>query len=127
LRSGITTKDPPYRQVDHDLSRPLPQDGSSSYSYSDREPPKEDKGKRPMTEDPEIPLPFPGAVIRDSLRQKKGVKNHEDLVAMFKEVHIQVPLLDAIDHIPAIVRFFKDYCTPRRQQKKGTKPKEVLS
>jgi hypothetical protein len=30
---------------------------------------------------------------------------------MFKEVQIQIPLLEAIDHIPVVARFFKDYCT----------------
>ena len=43
---------------------------------------------------------------------------------LFKQVHINIPLLDAIQHVPAYAKFLKDMCTQKREPK--TNPKRVL-
>ena len=36
---------------------------------------------------------------------------------LFQQVHINIPLLDAIHHVPAYAKFLKELCTQKREQK----------
>ena len=38
-----------------------------------------------------------------------GARN-EELMELFKQVHINLPLLDAIQHVPTYTKFFKKLC-----------------
>ena len=45
---------------------------------------------------------------------KKGTQ-YNDILEMFKQVSINIPLLDAIKQVPSYAKFLKDLCTVKRQ------------
>ena len=90
-RSGKTTQDPHYpnhskpdnhdpRIVIQDTTVPDPQPG-------------------PILEEP-TKIPFPEALTKGK-KTTKPVAPEEDLVKLFEQVHINIPLMDAIRHVPA--------------------------
>jgi hypothetical protein len=54
--------------------------------------------------------PFPQRL----LAPKKGTEN-QDILEVFKQVKINILLLDAIKQIPSYANFFKDLCTVKRK------------
>ncbi|XP_071694727.1 uncharacterized protein [Rutidosis leptorrhynchoides] len=70
-------------------------------------------------------VPFPKAL--ESPNQfpygKKGPQP-EDMWETFKQVKINLPLLDAIRQVPSYAKFLKDLCTQKRKQR-ATLPKKV--
>ncbi|XP_026417583.1 uncharacterized protein LOC113313072 [Papaver somniferum] len=54
--------------------------------------------------------PFPQILVP----HKKGMQYNE-LLGMFKRVNINIPFLEAINHIPAYAKFLKDLCTQKRK------------
>ena len=74
-----------------------------------------DKGKKRIDEVPETykpRVPFPSALEAGSSRKKQGARN-EELMELFKQVHINLPLLDAIQHVLAYAKFLKELCTQK--------------
>ena len=66
--------------------------------------PEEDKATH-------IPLPpYP-----HRLRTPKKVNNHSEIYKLFKQVKLNIPLLDAIKQIPSYAKFLKDLCTVKRK------------
>ena len=58
-----------------------------------------------------IPLtPYP-----HRLRAPKKVNNHSEIYELFKQVKLNIPLLDAIKQIPSYAKFLKDLCTVKRK------------
>ena len=58
-----------------------------------------------------IPLaPYP-----HRLRAPKKVNNHSEIYELFKQVKLNIPLLDAIKQIPSHAKFLKDLCTVKRK------------
>ncbi|KAJ0623954.1 putative retrotransposon gag domain, aspartic peptidase domain superfamily [Helianthus annuus] len=71
-------------------------------------------------------VPFPSALLdpgRKNFIASRGPQK-EELWDMFKQVKINLPLLDAIKQVPAYAKFLKELCTQKRQQKKKM-PKRV--
>ncbi|XP_021974668.1 uncharacterized protein LOC110869752 [Helianthus annuus] len=71
-------------------------------------------------------VPFPSALLdpgRKNFIASRG-PHKEELWDMFKQVKINLPLLDAIKQVPAYAKFLKELCTQKRQQKKKM-PKRV--
>ena len=66
--------------------------------------PKEDKA----THVPPAPYPH-------RLRAPKKVNNHSEIYELFKQVKLNIPLLDAIKKIPSYAKFLKDLCTVKRK------------
>ncbi|XP_004289461.1 PREDICTED: uncharacterized protein LOC101311229 [Fragaria vesca subsp. vesca] len=56
------------------------------------------------------PIPYP-----QHLKKKKNDKHMMDILEMFKKVHINIPLLDAISQIPTYAKFLKELCTNKRK------------
>jgi hypothetical protein len=56
------------------------------------------------------PLPFPHRVHK----QKKD-QHMFDILEIFKKVHINIPLLQAIQQLPSYAKFLKDACTNKRK------------
>ena len=56
------------------------------------------------------PAPYP-----HRLRAPKKVNNHSEIYELFKQVKVNIPLLDAIKKIPSYVNFLKDLCTVKRK------------
>ena len=58
-----------------------------------------------------IPLaPYP-----HRLRTPKKVNNHSEIYELFKQVKLNIPLLDSIKQIPSYAKFLKDLCTVKRK------------
>ena len=58
-----------------------------------------------------IPLtPYP-----HRLRAPKKVNNHSEIYELFKQVKLNIPLLDAIKKIPSYAKFLKDLCMVKRK------------
>jgi hypothetical protein len=55
-------------------------------------------------------LPFPHVMTK----QRKANHNSE-IFETFKQVRINIPLLDAIKHVPSYAKFFNDLCTVKRK------------
>ena len=56
------------------------------------------------------PAPYP-----HRLRARKKVNNHYEIYELFKQVKLNIPLLDAIKKIPSYAKFLKDLCTVKRK------------
>nr|GEY01779.1 hypothetical protein [Tanacetum cinerariifolium] len=62
--------------------------------------------------------------ISASVRLAKKGPHSEDMWETFKQVKINLPLIDAIKQIPAYAKFLKDLCTQKRKLK-ATLPKKI--
>ncbi|MQM06627.1 hypothetical protein Taro_039453 [Colocasia esculenta] len=81
------------------------------------------KGKAPMDPNSYQPIvPFPKA-LEVKPNRKKDLAQNEELLEMFKQVHINIPLINAIKHVLAYAKFLKELCTPRREPR--TTPKKI--
>ena len=49
------------------------------------------------------------------LRAPKKVNNHSEIYELFKQIKLNIPLLDAIKQIPSYAKFLKDLCTVKRK------------
>ena len=56
------------------------------------------------------PSPYP-----HRLRAPKKVNNHSEIYELFKQVKLNIPLLDVINQIPSYAKFLKDLCTVKRK------------
>jgi uncharacterized coiled-coil protein SlyX len=94
-----------------------------------------DKGKQvikdtsssasPSLETPYVPrAPFPKRLKAPSHFGKQGEKI-QDMMETFKQVKVNIPLLDAIKQVPAYAKFLKDLCTQKRNNRKHI-PKKVI-
>ena len=57
----------------------------------------------------------PHAPYPHRLRAPKKVNNHSEIYELFKQVKLNIPLLDAIKKIPSYAKFLKDLCTVKRK------------
>jgi hypothetical protein len=55
-------------------------------------------------------LPFPHAITK-----QRKVNHNSKIFETFKQVRINIPLLDAIKQVPFYVKFLKDLCTVKRK------------
>jgi hypothetical protein len=97
----------------------------------------QDKGKQvsieaftPSTPTLEIPYkpkaPFPERLKAPSHFGKQGEKI-QDMMETFKQVKVNIPLLDAIKQVSAYAKFLKDLCTQKRKNWKHIPKKIVLT
>ena len=56
------------------------------------------------------PCPYP-----HRLRTLKKVNNHSEIYELFKQVKLNIPLLDAIKQILSYAKFLKDLCIVKRK------------
>lgn len=72
--------------------------------------------------------PFPAALASNtpSPFAKKG-KSMDEMMDLFKQVQINLPLLDAIKQVPAYAKFLKDLCTQKRRMRTEAPQKVVLT
>ncbi|XP_024441588.2 uncharacterized protein LOC112324170 [Populus trichocarpa] len=55
-------------------------------------------------------LPFPHAMSK-----QRKVNHNSEILETFKQVRINIPLLDAIKQVPSYAKFLKDLCTVKRK------------
>jgi hypothetical protein len=65
-------------------------------------------------------LPFPHAITK-----QRKVNHNSKIFETFKQVRINIPLLDAIKQVPFYAKFLKDLCTVKR--KLNVKKKSLFS
>ncbi|KAJ0586830.1 putative nucleotidyltransferase, Ribonuclease H [Helianthus annuus] len=128
LRSGKEYKTNP----SPDLVEGVVEDITGQESEEENEPPIV-SSKKPNFEKPEIikekekvnegegssEVPFPSALLdpgRKNFISKRGPQK-EEMWEVFKQVKINLPLLEAIKQVPAYAKFLKELCTQKRQQK----------
>ena len=58
---------------------------------------------------------IPPTLYPHRLRTSKKVNNHYEIYELFKQVKLNIPLLDAIKKIPSYAKFLKDLCTVKRK------------
>jgi hypothetical protein len=80
------------------------------------------KASSPSAPTPEILnepwVPFPKRLKEPSHFGKQG-KKIQDMVEVFKQVKVNIPLLDAIKQVPAYAKFHKDLCTQKKEKQKS--------
>ena len=85
----------------------LPKDDGSGPSETRAEP-SNDHTQQPLE-------PFkPTAPFPRRLASKKQNEQVEKILEIFKQVKVNVPLLDAIQQVPSYAKFLKDMCTRKR-------------
>ena len=57
----------------------------------------------------------PLAPYLNRLKAPTKVNNHSEIYELFKQVKLNIPLLDAIKQIPSYTKFLKDLCTVKRK------------
>ncbi|RDX96197.1 hypothetical protein CR513_21172, partial [Mucuna pruriens] len=62
-----------------------------------------------------VPLPFPTLQV-----SAKKLDSDEELLRMFRNVEINIPLLDAIKQIPKYAKFLKELCIHKKKKMKGS-------
>ena len=63
-------------------------------------------------------VPYPEALLEPSKKVvKKRGPQQEELWEIFKQVKINLPLLDAIKQVPSYAKYLKDLCTQKRIHK----------
>ncbi|XP_058202938.1 uncharacterized protein LOC131317400 [Rhododendron vialii] len=76
---------------------------------------------------PYVPkAPFPQCLNAPSPFPKKGAAM-EDILEVFKQVKVNIPLLDAIKQVPTYAKFLKDLCTQKRKCKTNVSKKVLLT
>lgn len=82
--------------------------------------PNVSKSPDPIPYEPKVPYP---QALELSYNPKKD-KKMDDILEIFKQVKINLPLLEAIQQVPAYAKFLKDMCTFKRKSKSHV-PKKV--
>jgi uncharacterized coiled-coil protein SlyX len=96
-----------------------------------------DKGKQvikdtsssadPISEEPYVPkAPYPES-LKASFHFGKQEEKIQDMMETFKQIKVNIPLLDAIKQVPAYAKFLKDLCTQKRKNRKHIPKKVVLT
>nr|WP_164990771.1 hypothetical protein [Pseudomonas protegens] len=98
LRSGKVIEKPslePYEKDDESISEGKEGDESENCKETTDSPPA---------------LPFPQAMTK-----QRKVNHNSEIYEIFKQVRINIPLLDAIKQVPSYAKFLKDLCTVKRK------------
>jgi hypothetical protein len=64
-------------------------------------------------------LPFPHAMTKP-----RKVNHNSEIFETFKQVRINIPLLDAIKLVPSYAKFLKDLCTVKRKLNVNVNPEK---
>ena len=71
---------------------------------------KKETEKQAATTEPYAPIPYP-----QRLRQNKLDKQFNKFMEVFKTLHINIPFVDALEHMPRYVKFMKDILSRKRR------------
>ncbi|WP_340057483.1 hypothetical protein, partial [Corynebacterium parakroppenstedtii] len=70
--------------------------------------------------------PFPQCLDTPSRFNKKAA-SMEAMMDVFKQVKINLPLLEAIKQVPSYAKFLKDLCTQKRKSRTHVSQKVILT
>ncbi|KAG5532462.1 hypothetical protein RHGRI_026932 [Rhododendron griersonianum] len=74
------------------------------------EQPEKSQDKEPTAPVSQIPAPFP-----QRLKAPAHANTNAEIYELFKQVRINIPLVDAVKQIPTYAKFLKDLCTQKRK------------
>jgi hypothetical protein len=81
----------------------------------------------PISEIPYVPkAPYPER-LKASSHFGKQEEKIQDMMETFKQIKVNIPLLDAIKQVLAYAKFLKDLCTQKRKNRKHIPKKVVLT
>ncbi|XP_059666139.1 uncharacterized protein LOC132311969 [Cornus florida] len=86
----------------------------------------EDVSKKDFEKVFEPKAPFPGALKGSISIEKQKTKTNE-IIDVFRQVKINLPLLYAIKQIPTYAKFLKDLCTQKRKNKSQALRRMILT
>ncbi|XP_024187998.1 uncharacterized protein LOC112192477 [Rosa chinensis] len=69
-----------------------------------------------IVQEEEVSLPYPQAIWEQEKKLKKESQLRE-MIDLFKKVHINIPLLEAVKTIPSYAKFLKDMCMKKKKFK----------
>ncbi|XP_026400374.1 uncharacterized protein LOC113296277 [Papaver somniferum] len=107
LRSGTRTVQPEDVEKNKDPKGPVLETWITDPSQT-KEVPKTNSKPRVSTYVP--PLPFP----RRFSNSKKAEQDKE-ILDIFRKIHVNIPLIDAIKQVPKYARIIKDFCTNKQR------------
>ncbi|XP_026379646.1 uncharacterized protein LOC113274484 [Papaver somniferum] len=115
LRSGKTLEN----SVESPKDSSLTEKETEVDQTSSKDPNDPESDKSPSEEStPERvyvpPVPFPQRL------SKKKPSTYAEILDIFKQVKVNLPLLDAIKHVPSMAKFLKEMCTVKRDASKQT-------
>ncbi|XP_022886923.1 uncharacterized protein LOC111402855 [Olea europaea var. sylvestris] len=84
--------------------------GGTSKQENDVSKSEEKIISEPIVEKCPIPAPFPQQLLPIS-----KLNHNSEIFELFKQVKINIPLLDAIKQVPSYAKFLKDLCTVKRK------------
>ena len=111
LRSGkVVDKTIPTKEPSQESHRELAREDEKS--DTPHVPNTNDKDDQPEEDKSSHipPAPYP-----HRLRAPKKMINHSEIYELFKQVKLNIPLLDAIKQIPSYAKFLKDLCMVKRK------------
>ena len=65
---------------------------------------------RPSTTEPTVLIPYP-----QRLKKNKLDKKFTKFMEVFKKLHINIPFVDALEHVPSYVKFMKNILSNKRK------------
>ncbi|XP_073129138.1 uncharacterized protein, partial [Henckelia pumila] len=113
LRSGKIVNDPYSDENKYQSNSKSKDENLDTFEKDDTLSPKIKKVDDKLSEiicESNKHVPFPHALVNN-----KKQKNDSDIYEVFKQVKINIPLLDAIKQVPSYAKFLKDLCTVKRQ------------
>ncbi|XP_026420135.1 uncharacterized protein LOC113316129 [Papaver somniferum] len=115
LRSGTRTVQPEDAEKSKDPKGTVLEKDITDSSQADEVPKTNSK---PLVSTYVPPLPFPRR-----FDNAKKVEQDKEILDIFKKIHVNIPLIDAIRQVPKYTRVLKDLCT----RKKRLTGNEVMS
>ncbi|XP_026451885.1 uncharacterized protein LOC113352256 [Papaver somniferum] len=109
LRSGKTLKNSVEPPKD---SSPTEKETEVDQTSS-KDPNGPDSSKSPSEEDTPERVYIPAAPFPQRLAKKKP-STYAEILDIFKQVKVNLPLLDAIKHVPAMAKLLKEMCSVKR-------------
>ena len=97
-----------------DLSSPTKERKKEQVEEIKEENDEEVEDKNEMKEAipiPPVPVPFP-----QRLNKQKDEKNFKKFLKIFKELHINIPFVDAVLQVSAYVKFLKELVTKKKRE-----------
>ena len=99
----------------------------SEENGSDLRPSNEASKAREVSETPVFPEYKPVAPLPSALKRTKPLAQDKDMFEMFRNVEVNIPLLNLIKSVPRYAKFLKQMCTTKRNQDMNSKKKVKIS
>ena len=95
------------KEVDKKVEMPVTKENQIVPVIVEDSSPEEKEETNPQEYAPKAPFP------QRLAKGKKG-KSTDEILEIFKQVSVNIPLLDAIKQVPSYAKFLKDLCTKKR-------------